>query len=129
MTPAKTEAILREHVRLCSDLHELFIEEGQMMRSTGALPSEEFLDKKKTFVGVLDRGLELLKKINESGEPVPRALAPLVKECRDKIMKLMMVDRENERLLLKNSLPPKMKAAYSKVAPGQVARAYGKYAK
>lgn len=129
MDPAKTEAILREHVRLCSDLHELFIEEGQMMRSTGALPTEEFLERKKSFVGVLDKGLELLKMINESGEGIPRGLEPLVKECRDKIMKLMMVDRENERLLLKNSLPPKMKEAYAKVAPGQVARAYGRFSK
>ncbi len=129
MNPAKTEAILREHVRLCSDLHDLFIEEGQLMRSTGEPPSEEFLEKKKKFVDVLDKGLELLRMINESGEPVPPILSPLVKECRDKIMKLMIVDRENERLLLKCSLPPRMKEAYSKVAPGQVARAYGKFAK
>ena len=129
MDPAKTEAILREHIRLCADLHELFIEEGQMLRSSGALPSEEFLERKSSFVEVMDKGLELLRKINESGEPIPRALQPLVKECRDKIMKLMMVDRENERLLLKNSLPPKMKEAYARVAPGQVARAYGRYAK
>lgn len=129
MDEAKTEAILREHIRLCSDLHELFIEEGQHMRSTGSLPSEEFLEKKKSFVDVLDKGLELLRKINESGEPIPRHLQPLVKECRDKIMKLMMIDRENERLLLKNSLPPKMKEAYSRVAPGQIAKAYGKYSR
>lgn len=129
MDAAKTEAILREHVRLCSDLHELFIEEGQLMRTTGSMPSEEFLEKKKSFVDVLDKGLELLRKINESGEPIPRDLQPLVKECRDKIMKLMMIDRENERLLLKNSLPPKMKEAYSKVAPGQIAKAYGKYSR
>lgn len=129
MDSAKTEAILREHLRLCGDLRELFVEEGQLMRATGELPSEEFLEKKQSFVGVLDKGLELLRQINESGEPVPRSLQPLVKECRDTIMKLMMIDRENERLLLKNSLPPRMKAAYSKVAPGQIAKAYGKYAK
>lgn len=129
MDSAKTEAILREHVRLCSDLHDLFIEEGQLMRSTGAAPSEEFLDKKKGFVSILDKGLELLKEINESSEPIPRGLEPLVKECRDKIMKLMMVDRENERLLLKTSLQPKMKTAHAKLAPGQVARAYGKFSR
>ncbi len=99
------------------------------MRSTGEPPTEEFLEKKKSFLGVLDKGLELLKMINESGEAVHPVVAPLVKECRDKIMKLMIVDRENERLLLKCSLPPRMKEAYAKVAPGQVARAYGKYAK
>ncbi|MBC2606921.1 hypothetical protein [Pelagicoccus albus] len=129
MDPEKTEAILREHIRLCSDLHDLFIEEGQIMRTTAAPPSEEFLERKKSFVGVLDKGLQLLKRINESGDPIPRGLEPLVRECRAKIMKLMMIDRENERLLLKSSLPPRMKQAYGKVAPGQIAKAYGRFTK
>lgn len=129
MDPDKAEAILREHVRLCSDLHELFIEEGKIMRATGAPPDEEFLQKKEGFLPVLGKGLELLRVINEQPDEFSSSLRPLVKECRDKIMKLMMLDRENERLLLKTSLPPRMKEAYSRVAPGQIAKAYAKYAK
>jgi len=127
MDTAKTRAILQEHIRLCSDLHELFLEEGQLMRSTGTAPDGEFLERKGQFVDVLDKGLQLLREINASGAPLPRSLQPLVEECRDKLMKLMMIDRENERLLLKTSLPPKMKQAYAKVAPGQLARVYEKY--
>lgn len=129
MDPEKAEAILNEHVRLCSDLHELFIEEGKIMRSTGAPPDKEFLERKESFLPVLTKGLELLQRINEKPEDFPRSLSPLVAECRDKIMKLMMLDRENERLLLKTSLPPKMKEAYSRVGPGQIAKAYGRYTK
>ena len=129
MDPAKAEAILREHARLCSDLHELFIEEGRIMRSTGAPPDDAFLEKKEGFLPVLARGLDLLREINEKPEAFPRSIAPLVQECRDKIMKLMILDRENERLLLKCSLPPRMKEAYSRIGPGQIAKAYGKYAK
>ena len=51
----------------------------------------------------------------------------LSKRPRSKVMKLMMLDRENERLLLKTSLPPKMKAAYGKAAAGRIAKTYGKY--
>lgn len=129
MDPKKAEAILREHIRLCSDLHDLFIEEGKLMRATGTPPDEAFLEKKQSYVPVLDRGLELLQRINDEPESFPQGLEPLVKECRAKIMKLMMLDRENERLLLKCSLPPRMKEAYSKVAPGQIAKAYGRYSK
>ena len=129
MDPVKAEAILREHVRLCSDLHDLFIEEGKIMRTTGAPPDEAFLRKKEEFLPVLDKGIELLKAINAEPENFPRGLSSLVEESRSKIMKLMMLDRENERLLLKTSLPPKMKEAYGKVAPGQVARTYGKFAR
>ncbi|MDQ8201582.1 hypothetical protein [Pelagicoccus sp. SDUM812003] len=129
MEADKAEAILQEHVRLCSDLHELFIEEGKIMRSTGAPPDKEFLERKESFLPVLGKGLELLQRINEKPEEFPSSLGPLVGECRDKLMKLMMLDRENERLLLKSTLPPKMKEAYSKVGPGQIAKAYGRFAK
>ena len=53
--------------------------------------------------------------------------ADFIEEARSKVMKLMMLDRENERLLLKTSLPPKMKAVYGKAAAGQIAKTYGKY--
>lgn len=99
------------------------------MRATGSPPDEEFLVKKQEFLPVLDKGIELLKEINDKPDEFPRALSSLVEEARSQIMKLMMLDRENERLLLKTSLPPKMKEAYTKVAPGQVAKAYGRFAK
>lgn len=123
----KAEAILREHIRLCSDLHEIFIEEGKIMRATGSPPDEAFLARKAEFVPVLDKGLALLKRINDEPGSFERELEPLVKEARDCIMKLMMLDRENERLLLKSSLSPKMKEVFGRAAPGQVAKAYAKY--
>ncbi len=50
-----------------------------------------------------------------------------VEEARALVMKLMMLDHENERLLLKTTLPPKMKQAFGKAAAGQVAKTYSKY--
>jgi hypothetical protein len=129
MEAEQTERILKEHIRLCSDLHDLFIEEGKIMRSTGTAPDEEFLNKKQGFLPALDKGLELLQRINEDPTAFDRSVAPLVEEARSQVMKLMMLDRENERLLLKTSLPPKMKEAYGKAAAGQVAKAYSKYVK
>tara|TARA_B110000037_G_C17015614_1_gene463152 strand:- start:22 stop:408 length:387 start_codon:yes stop_codon:yes gene_type:complete len=127
MEAEKAEAILRGHIRLCSDLHEVFLEEGKIMRSTNAPPDDEFLERKGQFLGVMDKGLDLLQRINENPESFPRALSPLVVEARALVMKILMLDRENERLLLKCSLPPKMKDAYKKLAPGVVAKAYARY--
>ncbi len=128
MEASQVEAVLREHIRLCSDLHDLLLEEGRVMRSTNSPPDEAFLLKKREFLPVLDKGLQLLQKVNENPSAFPSHLGTLVTEARDQIMKLMMLDRENERLLLKASLPPKMKEVYSNVAPGQVAKTYAKYA-
>ena len=127
MESEQAERILKEHIRLCSDMHELFIEEGRIMRSTGLPPDEAFLKRKETFLPILEKGLRLLKRINDDPNSFPRGLESLVEEARSKVMKLMMLDRENERLLLKTSLPPKMKAAYGKAAAGQIAKTYGKY--
>lgn len=129
MDPEQIERILKEHIRLCSDLHDLFIEEGKIMRATGSPPDEVFLKKKQEFLPALDKGLELLQRINEDPTAFHRSVAPLVEEARSQVMKLMMLDRENERLLLKTSLPPKMKQAYGNAAAGQVAKAYSKFAK
>ena len=127
MESEQAERSLKEHIRLCSDMHELFIEEGRIMRSTGLPPDEAFLKRKETFLPILEKGLQLLKRINDDPNSFPRGLESLVEEARSKVMKLMMLDRENERLLLKTSLPPKMKAAYGKAAAGQIAKTYGKY--
>jgi len=127
MEKEQAERILKEHIRLCSDMHELFLEEGRMMRLTGLPPDEAFLKRKESFLPILEKGLQLLKRINDEPESFPRGMESLVEEARAKVMKLMILDRENERLLLKSSLPPKMKAAYGKAAAGQIAKTYGKY--
>ncbi len=129
MESEQTERILKEHIRLCSDMHELFIEEGRIMRTTGSPPDEAFLKKKGDFLPVLEKGLEFLKSINDDPNSFPRGLQPLVEEARSQVMKLLMIDRENERLLLKTSLPPKMKQVFGRAAAGQVAKAYEKYGK
>lgn len=95
------------------------------MRASGGPPDEAFLEKKREYLPVLDKGLELLQQINDDPNSFPRGIEPLVKEARSQIMKLMMLDRENERLLLRTSLPPKMKQAYKNVVPGQLAKTYG----
>ncbi len=108
-------------------MHELFIEEGRIMRSTGAPPDEAFLKRKEAFLPILEKGLEFLQRANDKPEEFPRGLEPLVAEARSQVMKLMMLDRENERLLLKTTLPPKMKQAMGRATAGQVAKAYGKF--
>jgi len=128
MQSDKIETVLSEFVRLSKDLRALLVEEGQRMRATGEPPDEAFLERKQAFLPALAKGVELLRQANEEPERFPRGAEPLVKEARSEVMKLMMLDRENERLLLKNSLPPRMKEAYGKAIPGQVAKAYAKYA-
>lgn len=129
MTEKPTPAsILRHHLETCSQLHELLLEESRVMRTTGAPPSEELLDRKKALLPLLDASLLQLRQLNESQPTFSREDSKLVDEARSKLLQILMLDRENERLLLKAALPAGLKAAYQPAIPGQVARAYRKFA-
>ncbi|HEX9785096.1 MAG TPA: hypothetical protein VGA56_20500 [Opitutaceae bacterium] len=129
MTAAPTpESVIRDHLEICSQLHELLLEENRVMRTTCALPPEELMERKRSFLPLLDASLQRLREINADGHHLGREASAAVMEGRKRLMQLLMLDRENERLLLKASLPPQVKAAFAPVIPGQVARAYQKHA-
>lgn len=119
---------VREHLEICRQLHELLLEENRVMRTTGSPPSEEMLERKRAFLPRLDASLEKLREINAKNSRLTPDEQAAVVEGRKRLMQLLMLDRENERLLLKASLPPQLKAAFAPVAPGQVARAYQRHA-
>lgn len=129
MPPEQSTAeILRAHVAICSDLHALFLEENRVLRTTSAPPSEELLARKREFLPRLDVSLEQLRRINEGSPRFTPEEQALVQDGRRKLMQLLMLDRENERLLLRASLPQQLKTAYGPIIPGKIAKAYGKYA-
>jgi hypothetical protein len=121
-------AALREHLEICGELHALLLEENRVMRTTNTPPPEELLVRKRAFLPRLDASLEKLRQLNQDGVSFSREEEASVLEGRNRLMQLLMLDRENERLLLKASLPAPLKAAYAPVIPGQVARAYQRYA-
>ncbi len=129
MTPPADDPgiILREHLELCSELHELLLEENRVMRTTGGPPSEALLVRKREYLPRLDASLEKLRALNAAGGALDREQTAAVQEGRNRLLQVLMLDRENERLLLKAALPPQFKAAFAPVAPGQVARAYARH--
>lgn len=130
MNPAadSPSEILREHLELCAELHALLLEENRVLRTSGTTPPEELLARKREFLPRLDASLGKLRTINSGGTPLTRQEAAAVQEGRNRLMQVLMLDRENERLLLKAALPTPFKPAFAPVAPGQVARAYARHA-
>ena len=98
-------AILREHLEVCAELHALLLEENRVMRTTGEPPAEGLLARKREFLPRLDASLQRLRGINEGGANLTQDEAAAVQEGRKRLMQVLMLDRENERLLLKASLP------------------------
>lgn len=119
------QEVLDRHLELLSEVHALFLEEGALLRSTGGIPDEAFLDRKRGFLIRLDQSLAGLRAIGGAGSRLDAGAAARVKEARKRMLQVLMLDRENERMLLKASVSSTLRQQYAPVLPGRVAKAYG----
>jgi hypothetical protein len=122
------EEVIRSHIMLCDDVLALIMEENRILRSTGAPPQEDFLDRKRTLLPRLDKSVEEIKAVRESGVPIGDTARHSIEVAQNKLMKIFMLDRENEQLLLKATMPvAKMGAmpVIRKIQPDKIRRTYG----
>lgn len=122
------EEVVRGHMALCDDVLAILLEENRILRSSGAPPLEDFLSRKRALLPRLDQSLEKLRAIRESGMPVSEPLRRTIESAQNKLMKIFMLDRENEQLLLKVTMPVVRMGAMPvirKTAPDRIRRTYG----
>ena len=55
--------VLKQHLELCNDVHQLLLEENTWLKVQKKVPEMQFLDKKKTIVERLELSLANLKKL------------------------------------------------------------------
>ncbi len=120
-----SQKVLQRHLELLSELHDLFLEESAVLRASGLPPDEAFLERKKGYLSRLDESLGQLKRLGGSEARLDPADRSRVKDARNRILQILMLDRENERMLLKKQLSPKVRERYAQALPGRVAQAYG----
>lgn len=122
------EDVIRSHIALCDEVMALVMEENRILRSTGAPPQEEFLSRKRTLLPRLDKSLDELRQVRESGVKLGDGSRKMVEAAQNKLMKIFMIDRENEQLLLKATMPVARMGAMPvihKMSPDKLRRAYG----
>lgn len=121
------EETIRAHASLCDEVLAVIMEENRVLRSTGNVPDAEFIERKKSLLPRLDESLDKLRVIRESSVLVGEGARRQIEIAQNKLMKIFMIDRENEQLLLKVSMPvARMGAApvIRKADPDKVRRAY-----
>ncbi len=104
------------------------MEENRILRSTGNVPDSGFVERKRALLPRLDESLDRLRLIRESGASVGEATRRQIEAAQNKLMKIFMIDRENEQLLLKVSMPVARMGAMPvirKADPGKVRKTYG----
>jgi ElaB/YqjD/DUF883 family membrane-anchored ribosome-binding protein len=122
------EDVIKSHFALCEEVMSLVMEENRILRSTGAPPEEEFLERKRTLLPRLDKSLDELRQVRESGVKLSETTRKMVEAAKNKLMKIFMIDRENEQLLLKATMPVARMGAMPvihKMSPDKLRKAYG----
>jgi hypothetical protein len=104
---------LKTHKNLCEDILKLVGNEHSRLRSTGDDIAVESNPLKKKFLAQLTESLNKIREHRASWlklEPAVRQehpeIAELLRENQNLIMRILVLDRENEQALLRKGLVP-----------------------
>ena len=121
MTDIRSMELLDGYQRLCETVQNLLIQESTALKQ-GELPSTELLQKKADLLTQLEAGVQALKSVDK--------LLPedkkIVQKIQQKIMKMLMLDQENEKLLLSLQMSQQLSTNRGKVSSDLLKSLYGK---
>ena len=90
------------------------------------MPGQEFLDRKRNTLQRIDSSLAGLKELNAEGPVRGERSSRLIKSAQNKLMKIFLLDRENEQMLLKYSVATSMVRQQSRFPAHKISQAYEK---
>lgn len=103
---------LREHLALCEEILALTERENQTLREAGGSRFES-CQARKAILPRLTECAGMLRALRQSWQGLPAAerarspeLAGLIRKNQDLVMRILMLDRENQQFLLKRGLVP-----------------------
>jgi hypothetical protein len=94
---------LDDHFQLCQEVHQLLLEENRLLQATRKPPERSFLDRKEALLPRLDDSVRALQVARLNAPANPGAHAPSLERVQKKMLAMLLLDRENEKLLLKHS--------------------------
>lgn len=107
------QAELASHYEACQAVLALVTRESEALRRPGAFDGEAFARERAELLPRLTRSVEALRRVRESWQrldPAIRArqtdVEALLRENQNLIMKVIVLDRENEQALLRRGLLP-----------------------
>ncbi|MCL5097778.1 MAG: hypothetical protein M1608_09700 [Candidatus Omnitrophica bacterium] len=111
--PAPLIEELRAHLDLGAELLSLAHREHQALHAPGEFPASEFDQIRKVLLPRLKYSIECIGKSRQAWQQLSQAerarqvkVTNLVRANMDLIMKVLMLDRENEQMLLRRGLIP-----------------------
>lgn len=122
--------VLERHQRICDDLYQLSLDENKFLLEQKRTFGAELLQRRQALLDQLSTNLDALKQAIAPAPGEARALAELKEKVRQRILQIIHLDRENEKLILRYSLQSRGPAAAQGTPTpppaGSVARLYSK---
>ena len=115
---------LENHLALYRSILDLVDRENQALRQPESAPLPEHRQTRIDLLPVLIRSLDELKALRQAWQTVPPAerarchnVGALLRQSQDVVMKVILLDRENEQCLLRRGLFPAREMSRLQSAP------------
>ncbi len=115
---------LQKHYDVCEELYRVMLDLNRSLKTGAQSPEDILLSRQRNALKDLESALADLR--SQTGTPTAETRASLEK-CQRTVMKALLLDRENEQLLLKNSMPRIQTPVAPKPSAGVLARAYARH--
>lgn len=115
------EALLHEHLELCETVYQHLLTENRFFKESASEGRDaELIERKKLLMTRLDESVASLRGLRERAGDTA-ALRPhraAIQQAQKRLMKIILLDRENETLLLKRGAEslPTLNAASRRMA-------------
>jgi hypothetical protein len=129
-------ADLKQHLALCEEVMELTANESQALSEQSAYEPFDFFRRRKELLPRLDKSLAALRGWRQAWQnmnPTERAgcpeIKPLFQAAQSLLMKVLLLDRENQQAMLRRGLvPPRHLPSSAGQQPHCVADLYRRHA-
>jgi len=115
---------LQQHLLLCEEIHLLLLEENRILQTTCKPPDQNFLTRKSQLLPRLDAARLALSISRMNGATELSLQKAAIDRLQKKMLSLLLLDRENEKLLLKYSVQAEAFRVSAKPRARMVAHAY-----
>ena len=130
-------AVIHEHLEVCSKLLALAQKEAEALKNAPTFPIAEIQQERRALLAQLESALHLLGQKQASWQQLSTErrtrktqMNQLIQTAMDTIMRVLVLDRENEQALLRRGLlPARSLPSVEQSRPHHVARLYQHHGK
>jgi hypothetical protein len=126
---------LRSYLSLCEEILDLISHENQSLSGQGVYHPLEFQEKRRELLPNIELLLAKLRSRRLVWQQAPKPerdhcseITPLFQNIQDKLMKILLLDRENQQIMLRRGMVPTNHLPAPTPKPNYVASVYQRHA-